>query len=315
MKRLFKYLYITTLAVAFSCNESEDLITANAREGGLLEPASTSVNYVVGQPEGPYSMSFFVRQGDNQTTQVRLYKSFTTTVKYIEIVEGEEVEKSKTFVSNEVLAETIDISNSGNHHISTSFDFAELKSGLEIASLDAGPAPLPEDDSEYQIGDKWVFRVESVLADGRVVQQSVPINVAVSTRYAGTYKPIAAEYYRIGVLTTALSGWPDEILIESVDATTYRQLEYWGPFEANEILFEINDGVITYLPDQVFNDQPMITCESNPTDFVPAVNCGNTNFVVNDDATGKDRLYMTNGYFTAGSGPRVMYQVLEKIVN
>src|SRR5688500_17528824 len=99
MKRLFKYLYITTLAVAFSCNESEDLVTANAREGGLLEPASASINYVVGEPEGPYGMSFFVRQGDNTTTQVRLYKSFTTTVKYTEIVEGEEVEKEKTFVS------------------------------------------------------------------------------------------------------------------------------------------------------------------------------------------------------------------------
>jgi hypothetical protein len=315
MKRLFKYLYITTLAVAFSCNESEDLVTANAREGGLLDPASTSVNYVVGQPAGPYNMSFFVRQGDNQTTQVRLYKSFTTTVTYTEIVEGEEVEKEKTFVSNEILAETIDITESGNHHISTSYDFEELKSGLEIESLNAGPAPLPAADGDYQIGDKWVFRVESVLSDGRVVEQASPINVAVSTRYAGTYKPVAAEYYRLGVLTTDLSGWPDEVTIESVDATTYRVLEYWGPFEANEFLFQVNDGVITYPDDQILNDQPMITCESNPADFIPAVNCGNTNFVVNDDVAGKDRLHMTNGYYTAGSGPRVMYQVLEKVVN
>src|SRR5688572_13210964 len=150
MKRLFKYLYITTIAVAFSCNESEDIVTANAREGGLLEPASASVNYVVGQPEGPYGMSFFVRQGDVTTTEVRLYKSFTKTVKYTEMEEGEEVEKSKTFTSNEVLQETFNITETANHHISTSYDLAELISGLQVASLDAGPAPLPADDSQYQ---------------------------------------------------------------------------------------------------------------------------------------------------------------------
>lgn len=320
MKRLFKYLYITTLAVAFSCNESEDLITANAREGGLLEPASTAVNYVVGQPEGPYGMSFFVRQGDNTTTQVRLYKSFIKTVKYTEIEEGEEVEKEETFISNEILQETFDITQSSNHHISTAYDLNDLIAGLEVADLNAGPAPLPADDSQYQIGDKWVFRVEATLADGRIVEQATPITVAVSTRYAGKYKAVAGAYWRIGVLTYTAADWPEEIIIESVDATTYRMVEYWGPFDANEILFEITDGVITYLPDQLINGVALMTCESNPADFLPAANCGNTNIVINDDATGKDRLVMTNGYFTTGSadpaadGPRAMYQVLEKIV-
>jgi hypothetical protein len=313
MKSLHKFLYITILALAFSCNESEDLVTDNAREGGLLDPASTSVNYVVGQPEGPYTMSFLVRQSDVKTTQVNIYKSFTSTVKYTEIVDGKEVEKSKTFTSNEVLAESIDITDMKNHHISSSYDFNKLTQGLQVESLTGGPGPLPASDGDYQIGDKWLFRVESVLDDGRVVQQAAPISVAVSTRYAGTYKPVAGSYFRLGVPTTDLSGWPDKVLIESVDATTYRILEYWGPFEANEVLFQIIDGKIIYVPDQVFNDQPMITCESNPGDFVPAVNCGNTNYVINDDLTGKDRLVMTSGYYTGGSGPRVFYQILEKV--
>lgn len=44
------------------------------------------------------------------------------------------------------------------------------------------------------------------------------------------------------------------------------------------------------------------------------VNCGNSNFVVRDNVDGKDKLYMSFGYYTTGSGPREFYQVMEKIV-
>jgi hypothetical protein len=44
------------------------------------------------------------------------------------------------------------------------------------------------------------------------------------------------------------------------------------------------------------------------------VNCGNSNYVINNDVNGKDRLVMSIGYYTSGSGPREFYQVLEKIV-
>jgi hypothetical protein len=46
------------------------------------------------------------------------------------------------------------------------------------------------------------------------------------------------------------------------------------------------------------------------------VYCGTSNFVVRDDVEGKDRLVMSFGYYTGSGavGPRVFYQVLEKIV-
>jgi hypothetical protein len=44
------------------------------------------------------------------------------------------------------------------------------------------------------------------------------------------------------------------------------------------------------------------------------VHCDESNIVINNDASGKDRLIMSFGYFTPGSGPRTFYQVLEKIV-
>jgi hypothetical protein len=322
MKKSFKYIYILVLALAISCNESDDVVTADAKIGGLMEASNQSINYVVGEPEGPYTLEFLVRQGGVKVNTINVYRSFQTIQKYTVIEDGKEVEKSKTFTSNEVLDRTINVTEDKNHHVSTAYTFSELKSDLQVENLDGETNPLAANDGDYQIGDKWVFRVESVLDDGRVVQQPYQVAVSVSTRYAGKYKAVAAEYYRLGVLTYTVGDWPAETVIESVDATTYRVVEYLGaaPFTGNEYYFQINNGVITYPDkrpdgtDQVGNGQPWITCQSNPVDMTP-VHCATSNIVINDDATGKDRLVMSFGYFTPGSGPRTFYQVLEKIVD
>jgi hypothetical protein len=161
-------------------------------------------------------------------------------------------------------------------------------------------------------------------ADGTSVEASYKVAFTVSTRYAGKYATLDADYYRIGVLTyTEASGfYPDELIIESVDAITYKVLEYIGVFNGNEWYFQIEDGVISYPLEypagttQLLNDQPLITCESNPADMVN-IPCdpAETNIVINDDVEGKDQLIMSVGYYTGGSGPREFYQVLEKIVD
>lgn len=312
---------VMLLSVVVACNDSDDLLTENAKEGGLLTATSQSLNYVVGNPDGPYTLEFFVNQGNEKIKSIRLYKSFTSTVTYTETVDGKEVEKSKTLVSNEVLDRTLPVTETKNHYVSASYTLDDLIGNLSIANLAGEVKPLPENDGLYQIGDKWVFRIESVLDDDRVVQQGYTISVSVSTRYAGKYRAVAAEYYRIGVLTYTVADWPAETVIESVDATTYRVLEYFGAaaFTGNEYYFQIVDGVITYPAktptgeDQTGNDQPFITCQSNPVDMAP-VHCESSNKVINDDVNGKDRLIMSFGYYTAGSGPRTFYQVLEKIV-
>ena len=231
--------------LTFACNESDDLVTEHAREGGILN-FGTSLNYVVGNPDGPYTLAFTVNQGNEKVKQINLYKSFTKTEKYTVIVDGEEVEKDSTFTSNEVLDRTINVTEGTSHSLSTAYTFDELLTGLTVASVDAGAGPLPANDGDYQIGDKWVFRIESVLEDDRLAQQSNAVSVSVSTRYAGIYRALVGEYYRLGVPTTGTSGWPPETVIESVDATTYRVVEYFGPFDANEFYFQIINGVITY---------------------------------------------------------------------
>lgn len=321
MKKIFSYTIILMLGLAFACNESEDLLTEDAREGGLLEPASISLNYVVGNPNGPYTMEFLVLHGTNKTKEIRLYRSFSGVEKYTEEnEEGETVNKTFALTSNEVLDRTLTLESTTNGFVSTSFTLPQLIAALKVKNHAGVESGLPENDGLYQIGDRWSFRIECVLDDGRVVQQAFRVNVSVSTRYAGKYKAVAGEYYRIHVPTYNTSAWPAETVIESVDATTYRVVEYLGAavFTGNEYYFQIIDGKITY-PEktpsgdaQTGNDQPFITCESNPADMVD-VHCGTSNIVINDDVNGKDRLVMSFGYYTPGSGPRTFYQILEKI--
>jgi len=308
-------IYITVFALAFvllSCNESEDLVTEGAIAGGKIDVSSVSNSYVVGNT-GPYTMEFFINQNSSvQIESIDIYKSFTGTDLF---KDSEDEDSVVAYASNEVKDRTITISNPGNHFITVDYMYDEM-----IADLEAKGAPLPTEDGGLRIGDKFSFRIEAHLSDGRTVQQSYSVAYTVSTRYAGNYKAIEAAYYRIGVLTYVTSDWP-ELTIESVDATTYKMLEYIGPFNGNEWYFQIIDGVISY-PEttpagaaQVLNDQPLITCESNPGDMTNVPCGGSSNFVVNDDVDGKDKLYMSVGYYTAGSGSREFYQVLEKIVN
>lgn len=307
MKNLKIFLtLILALSFVTSCiDEDNDELTGNAITGGLLTLNNTAIGYVVGNGS-TYTATGSVYQGSVQTDKVEVYKSFTSS--------------STGETSNEVLYETLPIAQTGigtSGVFSTSFNYEDLISGLV---LDGNP--LPPSDGDLSIGDFWTLRYVSTLSDGNVVMNSGVTKVSVGTRFAGIYRTIDAEYYRIGVLTYTAADWPAETVIESVDATTYRVVEYFGAFNGNEWYFQIdaNDN-ITYpdeTPDgdaQTGNGQPLITCVSDPNNMTN-VPCGPTaNIVIRDDVNGADQLVMSFGYLTAGSGPREFYQVLEKIVD
>ena len=304
--KIFSYLLALTLVV--SCDDIEDVVTTT--EGGLVEIQTASINYVVGNT-GPYTASIKIMQGAVKTNKVEIYKSFN----------------SGDASSEEVLYTTITPTTTDASTVSTfDFTFDDLRDGLQING-----GALPATDGEYTIGDNWAFRVVATVDDGRQVQQNRNIKVTVATRFAGKYKAIDAVY---GRNTTSSGGgiewfyteddWPAETVIESVDAITYRILEYMGPFDGNEWYFQVDPATLEisypeFVPGtedaQTGNGQPFITCSTNPGDFADmGLDCASSNKVVLDDVEGKDRLYMTYGYYTAGSGPRTFYHVLEKIV-
>lgn len=310
MKKI-KYLLLTifTVATVVSCiDDDNDELSGSKVTGGLLSLNNASIGYVVGDG-ATYTATGSVYQGNIQTTSVSIYKSFTDSGS------GE--------TTNEELYDTISITDlqvGDNGTFSTSFTYEDLISGLTLST-----GSLPTNDGNLNIGDFWTLRYVSTLTNGNIHTNFAGTKVSVGTRFAGTYRPLDGAYYRIGVLTYELPDWLNycpETLIESVDATTYRVVEYFGPFNGNTWYFQIDsNGTIIYpanTPDgeaQLGNGQPFITCQTNPGDMsdVPC-NPSDTNKVILDNVNGADQLFMSFGYFTSGSGARSFYHVLEKIV-
>jgi len=317
--KLFIALF-TSASLIISCNESVDLLTDGAQTGGFVDVTNKALGYVVGNP-GPYTVEFLARQTTSSIESIELHKSFTSTQKYIDVDDNNK-EKDTTFVSNEVLDRTINITEEHDHFITTTYDYSELIADLTINNLGGTNEPLPVSDLDLTIGDSWNFRVVVNMKDGRTLEQGYTFSFSVSTRYAGIYKVDYAEYYRIGVPRPDVA-WPETFTIKSIDAKTYQILEYFGPFAANTLYFQIDNGAISYPAEwpagtaQLGNGQPLITCESNPADMAD-VYCDDSNLVIDDyDGAGADLLVMSYGYLTSGTtadGPRTMYCELIKVV-
>lgn len=302
---------IKLLSIAFllfagftACEEDSDVFTGDENVGGLVQVNSALVGYVVGNgDDAEYPASFTVNQGAVRTTSVEIYKSFT------------DIDGNK---SNEVLLKTVDVASAAHRQvISYSVTFNELTSGLSING-----SPMTTDDTTLNIGDYWTLRYVTRTATGAIHSNVSTTKVSVGTRFAGNYKVLEAEYYRIGVPRPDVAGpyIGTTVVIESVNSTTYKVNEMFGPFPANEWYFTIDGSdVIDYpatQPDgdpQVGNGQPFITCITQPTEMTN-VHCGTSNFVTRDDVNGKDKLTMSFGYLNATAQSREFYQVLEKIV-
>ncbi|MBK8444355.1 MAG: hypothetical protein IPL35_13505 [Sphingobacteriales bacterium] len=298
---LFSLIFIT------SCDkEQDDLVTANAVEGGLVDPVNSSMNYVVGST-GTYESRLKVYQGEVKTSSIDVYKQF----------------KGAAGTTANVLWKTLTVSNQETHILSYTFDYNELRQGLTFAN----GSEIPADDTQLNIGDTWVLTYVSHTSTGKSHTNSsttASTSVAVSTRLAGTYEVIASTYWRLGVDN---GGWNGSTrIIKSVNSTTYLH-EGFGPFEFADFgdeakfYFVVNSENKTSYPAEfegftvTGRGDYLITCESNPNDMANAP-CGDaSNYVMLDDVNGEDILYLSYGYYIDGSGPREFYEVLKKIVD
>jgi len=301
MKILNKFIYlglVCMLSLFTACEEdvTMEVLDSNST-GGLITYPLASYNYVVGTADQTYTFPFAVRQNSSdQVSEVIVYKSFYSNAlgKW----------------SNEVEDSRVSVGTSFREEVSFGKKFDELKSGLTIDGTS-----LPATDGELTIGDYWQFRFVSVMANGGQFESGTKVKLTVSTRFAGVYTAIAGQYWRIGNPNCPdVSCWDGiDLVVSSVDATTYRIEEYFGIFGGNPdgILFQIDPAtlMITYLPDQLGNGQPMTYCPDNAN--LSNVPCDGSNFAVAAD-DGKDEIHMTFGYLTAGSGPREFYQVLKR---
>jgi hypothetical protein len=319
MKKINKILSFVLLALIFNACDINDRDHGNVLEplegaeyGGVLSLDKALISYVVGD-DGTYTASGNVYQGNVVTETIDIYKSFTNT-------SGE--------MSNEVLLATVPVSdtNTGiNASFTADFKYEDLIDGLLLNG-----SPLPSNDGDLAIGDSWNLRYVSNTIAGGSNTNFRSTSVSVGTRFAGTYRVIASDYWRINVQSGAADWSGEERVIESVDASTYRHIGV-GPFDVDtvtggfgyapeeaELYFSITStDAVDYegVGNTTLLTQPYMSCITNPGEF-NNVPCGaTTNYVVRDDVSGKDLIFMTYGYLTPGSGPREFYEVLEKIVD
>ncbi len=305
IKKIY-FVLASLILLTGACIDPDDN-TPVASEGGLLEITTPGIYYVVGE-DHPYTVEFKVFQGAVRTTQVKIYKQF-----FGKDSEGNEI------VSNEVLFRTVDISSSVTEFYTINFMFADLPADLQVDGSD-----LPTNDTDYNIGDYWQFRFESVTSDGEVHENYKGAVVSISTRFAGTY--VASETVYLHPTAGNFYGEWDDITksVLSVDAITYK-LQYiaysYGGWdvEENTLYFQVDPATLHITVLKEFNGEavllwgtdPVATCEAGE---LPGIDCASTNYAVKDDVNGEDQLHIAYGYIRS-TGTRQFSEVLTKVVN
>ncbi len=304
-KYIYLFLTIASLGVMSCDDRNQDVLTGSKNEGGLLDVKNILVPYVVGNGNDfEYKASISAFQGDVKVITVDIYKTFTT-------VGG--------VSSNTALLKTITFPNTAQiENLDFTATYNELIAGLLVDGV-----ALSSDDSNLNIGDYWTLKYVSRTSAGTSAENLKTTKVAVGTRFAGQYNVVQCEYWRIGVIRPDVTGsfLGTVVTIESVNATTYRKLEWCGPFSGNEFYFTIDSGDNVLVPTtyngevQLLNAFPAVNCSETPGDMTNACNfAGIQNKAVRDDVDGKDRIYMSYGYLNPASGSREFYEVLEKVV-
>lgn len=308
MKKIIYLLGVLSVGL-FSCNEdNNDTLTGNEDIGGYVDVVNEAIPYVVGNGNTfNYNIRLNAVQSPISIAKVEVYKQF--------------FDETNDVSSQKVLMNTYNFNGTPySENLNFTVNYDELIAGLLV-----GGNPLPTADNLLNIGDYFELTYKITTDSGLVRNSAETTKLAVSTRFAGNYKCVFGEYYRIGVFTYDTSFWPPVTVIESVDASTYRVKKYFGPFTntstatGGDYYFQVDTSDnITYpatTPDgvpQSGNLQPFLSC---PSPEFQVVSCAGSNVAVRDLVDGKDQLKMTFGYLNAPGAAREFYQVLEKIVD
>lgn len=174
MKSNIKVFLMIFTAIAFmfsACNDSEDLVTKDAKTGGLIAPTG-SIPYKLGATP-TVSIAVSVPMGPG-ITSIEVYN------KYNDAAAGK--------VSAEVLMKTVDVASANlTEEVAKPYTltYADLIKGITVD----GKA-LPADEALLAIGNSWELSYVSVMADGRKVLNNATTTIAVANKYAGFYQSV-----------------------------------------------------------------------------------------------------------------------------
>jgi|GEM_PF-662426 len=250
-------LIFTMLGLIYSaCNKSEDLLTADAKTGGLIFPTKGVAYKLGGTPS--FDIELKIPTGPGIST-IEVYN------KYFRLADTAE--------SNKVLMKTIDVASANSSadvvKIMT-LTYADLSKDLLVEG-----SPLPTDESLLPIGDYWEFYYISTLSDGRKVTNSLTTKVDVANRWAATYL-LSSYVLRAGdpVLTGHFSNMPWKLITYGAKAVQYDKIHPWG--DGVSTIGGIGQWILT-IDDSGGPDNPMPVTVSDPDNAAvvndPAYNC------------------------------------------
>lgn len=173
--RLFKSKIIhgTLLLVVFailfsSCLMDDDLMTADAKSGGLVE--ASKLVQLIPKTSGNIEIELKVYQGP-AIQSVKVYKQFYHY----------DTDES----SDWVLLGSISIDGANYSDtllLNQTFTWEQLKDGITLENYS-----LPDDPLNADVGDNFTLKYVSVLDDGREVASNSQTEVLIANSYAGYY--------------------------------------------------------------------------------------------------------------------------------
>jgi hypothetical protein len=191
------------LLLIHACVEPVDLVTADAKSGGLVDVLTSNVPYKLGATPS-IAVDMVIPQGP-EITSIEVYNSFVT-------VDGK--------ASNSLLMTTIDVAGANaNNDVeeSLSVTYADLIEGLTVEG-----APLPSDEQDLAIGDTWTLNYVSVMADdSREVLNNASTSIGVANQYAGTYQVVGYFTHPVATSSRAINRKKFLTPIDGVTCLTY----------------------------------------------------------------------------------------------
>lgn len=213
-----------------ACNESEDLVTADAVEGGLTSSSISSTGALLGNPDPETGEVVFV--------ETRLDYS-------INIASPNEEEISSVKIYKQLRDETVLLKDSSAYPIDV--NFSEIDEFLEGFSLEV---------SDLEIGDVFSFYAVTVMADGRELLQ-------VSNEFSVTVQCLSdleGSYILSGLRDDGFAYGPYAYTVEEIAPGQYQgsRSGAWGPgasfFTTGEARILFNDVCAElFVPSQQLN--------------------------------------------------------------
>ncbi len=270
-------MLLAIFAMLFSsCLKDDDLMTADAKTGGLVE--SASLVQLVPKKSNSVDVELKVYLGP-AIQEVKVYKQFY----HIATDEASNVELLGSFsVSGQNLNDTL--------LLSQTFTWEQLKQGLTLDSY-----TLPDDPLNADIGDYFMLKYVSVMDDGREVTSNSQTKVLVANSYAGYYlSSITYIHPNLGTREYQLT---KELITESGN-TCSTNFAVWGSY-----------GETIYL---TINPDNSITFNVLGFDYIVEEGDPNNPLVYSHYDPVTDIIYLNYNYMAPG-GYRVFYEVLEPI--